>query len=79
MCWRGHPRFTKEIEGRANLHDDIEGLADITQQLHLDMPSLSAERYERYMKEVEAAAAHPAIAPPVTAQAHVSQSETEGS
>ncbi len=67
MCWRGHPALTKEIEGRANLRDDIERLADVTQQLHLDMSSMSAERHERFRKQRDAAAAaHSAVAVPVT-------------
>src|SRR5207245_2207404 len=47
MCWRGHPRLTPVIEGTMSVRHDLLGLAEATQQLHLDMPSISVERHER--------------------------------
>jgi len=51
MCWRSHARITAEIEGTMNLHRGLLGLADGTQQLHLGMPSMQAERYELFAKD----------------------------
>ena len=50
MCWRSHARITPEIEGVMNLHRGLLGLADATQQLHLGMPSMQAERHELFAK-----------------------------
>lgn len=56
MCWRGHTRLTPEIEGTMSVRHSLVGLADATQQLHLDLPSMEAERYEQFKKRREAKA-----------------------
>ncbi len=63
MCWKGHPRFTPEIEGRVNLRDDLDTLADATQQLHLDLPSIQTERREHFERQRAAIAARSAASP----------------
>lgn len=69
MCWRGHPRFTAEIEGRMHVRHSLVGLANATQQLHLDLLSMETEWHERHEKRLvakakRAAAAVPEAVPP---------------
>jgi len=71
MCWQGNPRLTPEIEYSFGMHDDVVvALADATQRLHLDMPSMQAERLELFQKQQAArkgqGSAGPVIAVPST-------------
>jgi len=50
ICWKGHPRLAPGQEN-VNVRGSIRDLADLTQQLHLDMPSMQQEARERQERE----------------------------
>ena len=50
MCWKGHPGLAPGKEN-ISIRGSIRDLADFTQQLHLDMPSMHQEARERYERE----------------------------
>jgi hypothetical protein len=50
MCWKGHPRLEPGKEN-ISLRGSIRDLADFTQQLHLEMPSMQREARERFERE----------------------------
>src|SRR6266404_1086659 len=50
ICWKGHPRLAPTQE-HVHVRGSIRDLADLTQQLHLEMPSMQQEARERYERE----------------------------
>ena len=50
MCWKGYPRLAPGQEN-ISIRGSIRDLADFTQQLHLNMPSVQQEAGERYERE----------------------------
>lgn len=50
VCWKGHPRFTPGMDN-VNVRGSVRDLADLTQQLHLEMLSIDQEAREHYERE----------------------------
>ena len=57
LCWKDHPRLTTELKGRMDVRGSVTGLADATQQLHLDLQSIDAEVRERLERALQKRAA----------------------